>query len=535
MQSPKTKTSRWTPKREFRAGFSVRRARRVLHFVSQCYSAIGLQLPRFQRRLIARLYGNVNASTGFRRFRRVYYSTPRKNAKSTLAAALCLYHLFADGEANPRIFLAATTLDQTAETFEIIQRMCAAIPKLDAQTKILNSQNRKQVFRIVDGSQRGYIVALTSRGSKEGKNPSVVIFDEFCDFRELHRPLWKSMTMGSFARKQPLFLITTTQGDDSSTLNNEQYDHAKKVLAGDVVDPSFLAYIFEADPQKWDVPAEQIRCNPLVAEGFIEESAIAAEYAQVSASPSELAKFQNKRLNMRVGSSIGFLPMDKWRAQTRKVDDSELIGLPCVGALDLARSEDFNALVLLFELPDGYAVRAYFWIPAAGLKQREARDGKPYQKWVRDGLLYLSPGEKVNHKLIFEKIKELQATYSLREIAFDRWGAQYIVEDLEAMRLTVSPHGQGFKDMELPMDELLGLVVSGGLMHCGNAILDWMASNLNAKEDDAGNRKPAKGTRGSKIDGIVALLMALGVTLRNRTPRYPSALAQMFPKTGDAA
>jgi phage terminase large subunit-like protein len=185
-------------------------------------------------------------------------------------------------------------------------------------------------------------------------------------------------------------------------------------------------------------------------------------------------------------------------------------------------------------LPDSFVVRPYFWIPEAGLAKRERVDGKPYRQWVKDGLLYTSPGEKVNHRLIFEKIKDLQAIFSLREIAFDRWGSQQIVEDLEGMGLTVSPHGQGFKDMELPMGKLLELVTSSELLHCGNDILDWMAGNLNAKEDDAGNRKPHKGTRGSKIDGMVALLMALGVILRNRTGRYPSALAEMFP-TGEAA
>lgn len=534
MQTPKRKISTSTSRPEFRTVFRVSRARKVIRFVSRCYKSIGLQLPRFQKRLIARLYGNCDAATGFRRFRKVYYSTPRKNAKSTLAAALSLYHLFADGEPNPRIYLAATTLEQTAETFEILLRMCAAMPTIDAQTKTLNSQNRKQVFRVVDGRERGYILAMTSRGSKEGKNPSVVIMDEFCDWRELHRPLWKSMTMGSFARKQPLFFITTTAGDDTATLCKEQYTYARKVLAGEVKAPSFLPYIYEVDPKKWDDPDEQIRANPLVAEGFIPTEAIAAEFADVSASPSELAKFQNKRLNMWVGSSVGFLPMDKWRAITRTVTDADLVGCPCVGGLDLARSTDFNSLVLLFELPDGvFAVRAYFWLPKGGLMKREKVDGKPYRQWEADGLLITSPGEKVNHRLIFEKIQELQSTFSLREIAFDRWGSAQIIEQLEGLGLTVTPHGQGFKDMALPMDTLLSLTVSGEILHCGNDILDWMASNLNAKEDDAGNRKPAKGTRGSKIDGMSALLMALGVTMRGRAGRYGSALAEMFP--GEAA
>ena len=524
--------------------FSVSRARKKIKFYERCYRALGLPLPRFQKRLTARLYGNVNPKTGYRRYRRVYYSTPRKNSKSTYAAVAGLDALFADDEPNPRVFLAATTLEQTSETFEIMVRIINAIPKLDRQTRILDSSNRKMIYRVVNGKNVGYIKALTSRGSKEGKNPSMVISDEFCDWRELHRPLYKSMTMGSFARKQPIFLYTTTAGDDESVLCREMYAYAKRVLAGEKSDPSFLPYIFEVDPQRWMDRAEQIRANPLVAEGFIDEAAIDAEFADAEISPAELAKFQNKRLNMWVGSSVGFLPMDKWREQGRRVEDVDLIGLPCMAALDLARSDDFNALILLFEGPGCYFVKAFFWLPEQGLEVRQKKDGKPYKEWVKRGLLelcrkgpaklrdgtpYQRTGEVVDHHLILEKLRELRAVYSIREIAFDRWAAEYLVADLERDGFTVAPHGQGFKDMSTPMNELLSLVLQGKLVHGGNEILDWMAGNLSAKEDETGNRKPHKATRATKIDGMAALLMALGVTLRNRTGRYESALAQMFP------
>jgi len=550
MQALKKTTSPSTIRTDIGLHFSPSRVRRALAFVTRCYKADGVEVPRFQRRLIARLYGNVNPKTGYRRYRRVYYSTPRKNAKSTLAAALALFHLFADGERSPRIFLAATTLEQAAETFEIITRMCAAIPALDRQTRVLDSSNRKVVYRIVDGRVRGYIKALTSRGSKEGKNPSLVISDEFCDWRELHRPLYKSMTMGSFARKQPIFLYTTTAGDDESVLCKEMYAYAKRVLSGEKSDLSFLPYIFEVDPQLWMDKAEQIRANPLVSEGFIDEAAIDAEFADAEISPAELAKFQNKRLNMWVGSSVGFLPMDKWREQGRRVEDVDLIGLPCMAGLDLARSNDFNALVLLFEHPDCYFVKAFFWLPEFNLKTRIKTDGKPYDLWekrgllelcrkgpakLRDGTEYERTGAVVDHHLILEKLRELRETYSIREIAFDRWGAEYLVADLEREGFTVAPHGQGYKDMSSPMNELLSLVLQGKLVHGGNEILDWMAGNLSAKEDETGNRKPHKATRATKIDGMAALLMALGVTLRNRTGRYESALAKMFPTTGEAA
>lgn len=505
------------------ARFSPARARKVIQFVARLYAGIGLSLPKFQRRLIAKLYGNLGGS-GFRRYRRVYYSTARKNAKSTLAAALCLYHLFADGEPNPRIFLCATVLEQTAETFEILARMIAGQPKLDRECRVIDSQNRKQVIRYKAGKKHGYVLALTSRGSKEGKNPSVVIFDELCDWTEVHRPLWRSMTMGSFARKQPLFLITTTAGEDHSTICKEQYDYAKKVESGQVEDAQYLPYIIEANPAHWHEHAEQVRANPLVVEGFIPEEAIAAESAQSAASPMELAKFKNKRLNLWIGSINGFLDIEKWRNQAKRFVETDLGKLRAYGGLDLARRDDFNALVLTFEIGNDVAVLPFFWVPEVGLDQRAKRDGKPYRKWVERGLLYLSPGETVDYHLILDKLKELKQQFNIQEIGVDEWSAEYLVQDIERCGFIVSPHRQGFKSMNLPMKELQDLVLNDRLLHNGNEILDWMAGNLTAKEDDASNVKPTKRNRAEKIDGIVALIMSLGTAIRNRGPRLVSAL-----------
>jgi phage terminase large subunit-like protein len=181
IQAAKTKTSSTRDAIGRRPRFLVSRARKALKFCAAMYAGIGLTLPRFQRRIIARLFGNARES-GFRRYRWLYYSTPRKNAKSTLIAAISLFLLFGDGEPNPRVYYCATTLEQTAETFEIAERMLQAKPVLDRNSKVINSQNRKQIIRFKNSKRVGYILALTSRGSKEGKPPSAVIFDELCDW-----------------------------------------------------------------------------------------------------------------------------------------------------------------------------------------------------------------------------------------------------------------------------------------------------------------------------------------------------------------
>lgn len=529
MTNPKT-NSKSTNSR-----FSVSKARRVIKFVSTLYRAIGLELPKFQRRLIARLYGNLN-ERGYRRYRRVYYSTPRKNAKSTLAAALALYHLFADNEPNPRVFVTSTTLEQCRETVEIILRMISAVPVLDRNTRVIDSQNRKEISRYKDGKKLGYIAALTSRGSKEGKNPSVVIYDELCDWTEVHRPLWNSMTMGSFARidPPPLFLVTTTAGTDNSTIAREQYEYAKKVMSGQEQDEQFLSFIVEADPSKWDDPAEQIRCNPLVVEGFIPEDSIRSEFLQAQASPAELHKFKNKRLNLWVGSTVGYFDMAKWHQQTSTVPDADLVGLPCIAGLDLSRRDDLTALVLLFDQQDNgthrYITRSYFWIPEEGIEQRARADGQPYVEWITNGQIYLSEGATVDHHLILDKLKELSATYRIREVSYDEWSADYLSTDLERAGFQIAPHRQGFKSMSAPLKELQTIVLNGQLVHGNHPVLTWNAANLNVKTDDAGNVKPTKRNRASKIDGIVALTMALSNTMRHQQhqPRTATALERIL-------
>jgi phage terminase large subunit-like protein len=510
--------------------FAPKRASRVIKFVSSLYKSIGLTLPRFQKRLIAKLYGNCD-ERGLRRYRRCYYSTPRKNAKSTLAAALCLYHLFADGEDRPRIYLAATVLEQTAETFDIIIAMCAANPQLDRQTKIIDSDNRKRVIRIVNGKRRGFIASLTSRGSKEGKNPSLVIFDEFCDWRELHRPLYKSMTMGSFARKQPLFLFTTTAGDDEAILCQEQYSYAKRVMSGAVKDKRYLPYIIEcSDPEKWDDIDELVRINPLVAEGFVDISAIETDLSAAQIGAVELAAFKNKRCNLWVGSSVAYLDMAKWEATKLELDDEELYALPCVLGLDLANTDDFCALVAVFWDAEAEVchVRAWFWIPEVGLKRRESESEKPIGEWVEAEYIDYGGVETVHYDKIFAKIEALSKVLNVSEVGFDAWGAKDLVDRIENIGLECVPVGQGYKSLSRPMKMLRDLVLNKKLAHANNPVLSWMAGNLNAKMDEGGNVKPMKRKRSRKIDGMSALLDALFVLSVTEGGKYQSALAQLM-------
>lgn len=506
------------------------RASRVLEFVTRCYAAIGLKLPNYQRELILELYGKQHPD-GRRIYRWLYFSVPRKNAKTTMVAAIALYHLFADGEARPRIFIAALSLEQTKETFEIMVAMIEALPSLDSRTKIHDSENRKEITRLSDDGRRkvGYVRALTKGGKgKHGKNPSCVIFDELHMWGESERELWTAMTTGSKARKQPMFLITTTAGVQPVGLCHEQYERAKNLIRGAIEDPTYLPYIAEAqEADDWQDERTWIEVNPLVKEGFIPVENIRADFYQTIGNPQGQALFKRTQLNMWGQDADCYLPMDRWRAQSGTVDDTALIDRTCYAGLDLSQAVDFSSLVLVFpELMRDekgrtlqsadksplyrYLVKCYVWTPEGRLEERERETGAPLRQWVEAGHLLTCEGDYVSYHQIFKKLQEISSVCKVKEIAYDPYNAKNLTEDAEAAGFTCVEFRQGYLSMNLPTKWLLQLVLDRRLVHGNNPCLTWQAGQLVVEPDHIGNLRPSRKKRKHKVDAMVALVMALG-------------------------
>ena len=210
--------------------------------------------------------------------------------------------------------------------------------------------------------------------------------------------------------------------------------------------------------------------------------------------------------------------MDKWDECNFKVDSDELIGRECYGGLDLSSSIDITAFVLVFpplDEDDKYIVLPYFWIPEENLRLRVRRDHVPYDVWEKQGYIKTTEGNVVHYGFIENFIEELGTKYNIREIAFDRWGAVQMTQNLDDMGFTVIPFGQGYKDMSPPTKELMKLTLEKRIAHGGNLVLRWMMDNVYVKTDPAGNIKPDKEKSTEKIDGIVATIMALDRAIRN--------------------
>lgn len=233
--------------------------------------------------------------------------------------------------------------------------------------------------------------------------------------------------------------------------------------------------------------------------------------------PTEENSFRQLRLNQWVKQAIRWMPMEKWDDCSFAVDEEKLESRVCYGGLDLSSTTDITAFVLVFpptDEDDKYVVLPYFWIPEDTLDLRVKREHVPYDVWERQGYIQTTEGNVVHYGFIEKFIEELGEKYNIREIAFDRWGAVQMVQNLENMEFTVVPFGQGFKDMSPPTKELMKLTLEQKIAHGGNPVLRWMMDNIFIRTDSAGNIKEDKEKSTEKIDGAIASIMGLDRAIR---------------------
>jgi len=326
------------------------------------------------------------------------------------------------------------------------------------------------------------------------------------------------MTKGSGdARAQPLFFLITTAGTDQHSICYEQHQKAKDILEGRKHDKTFYPVIYGADENDdWTDPKTWKKANPSLGHTIaLEKVKAACESARQN--PAEENSFRQLRLNQWVKQAVRWMPMEKWDLCDFPVDETALEGRVCYGGLDLSSTTDITAFTLIFpprDEEDKFSVLPYFWLPEETLDLRVRRDHVPYDVWEREGFIQTTEGNVVHYGYIEAFIEDLGKKYNIREIAFDRWGAVQMVQNLEGMGFTVVPFGQGFKDMSPPTKELMKLVLERTFAHAGHPVLRWMVDNIFIRTDPAGNIKPDKQKSTEKIDGAVAAIMALDRAIR---------------------
>lgn len=503
----------WFDKKE--AELSCRFFEKYLRHSRGKLAGLPFKLTKWQsERIIKPLFGWKREEDGTRRYRTCYVEIPKKNGKSTTAAGVGLKLLLADGEAGPEVYSAAADKEQAGIVFNTAKEMRDTSPQLKKRT--LQYKNS-----IVNPSVMGsYRVISAKSDTKHGFNPHGIIFDEL--HVQPNRELWDTLTAGVAAREQPLVFAMTTAGYDRNSICWEQHDYAEKVIAGDIKDDAFLGVIFGADEKDdWTDPKVWKKANPNLG------VSVTMDYMRnACAKAKQIPAFENTfrrlHLNQWTQQASRWIQMRVWDETAGTVDLGRFEGMTCYGGLDLASTTDIAAFVLTFEIDGHYFWVPFFWIPSEKMQERVKRDRVPYDVWARQGLVKVTEGNVIDYKVIIADILKLREVFDLREVAFDRWGATKIMQDLMEEGITMVPFGQGYASMSSPTKELNNLLLGKKLHHGSNPVLRWMANNVVIRQDPAGNIKPDKSKSTSKIDGIVAGIMSLDRAIRKGEGSGPS-------------
>jgi phage terminase large subunit-like protein len=488
-------------------------ARRAIHFFERAlvhvdgkWAGKPFNLQQWQiDQIIAPLYG-YKRPNGTRHYRQAYIEVPRKAGKTTLCAGIALYGLIADGEEGAQVIAGARDRPQARLTFDLARRMVQASPYLRkmcvAKRSYIEVSKTGSTFRAISADA----------GSQHGLSVSTGILDELHVHKS--RDVYDVIATSQGARTQPLLISITTAGVfDANSISWELHSLTESIAAGITHDPYFLGVLYGAEREDdWTSPETWRKAHPSLGETVSEEY-LREECERAKAAPARQTSFKQLYLNVWTSEASRWVELEKWDECKADVEPEELRGEPCWIGLDLAATTDITALVAVFNRPDGedgYVVVPKFFLPDEDIIERERRDRLPYRRWAEEGWLQLTPGNVLDYAAVRHEIHELAARYDIRELAYDRWGATALISQLQEDGMTQCvPTGQGFATMSAPAKELERLILGGMLRQDGSPVLRAHMDAVTVSTDAAGNIKPDKKKSTGRIDGVVALVMAV--------------------------
>lgn len=465
------------------------------------------------------VFGWRRRQDGKRRFSRAYIEMARKNAKSTFTAGVALYCLCCEGEVGPQIVIGATTGDQANKVF------------LPAKKMVEKTGDLREAFgvqawarSITCGESGGFIQPINAKAStQDGWNPHCGVLDELHAHKT--RELFDVIRSAFGARKNPLLWMITTAGYDTLGVCFEQRTLVTKILEGLVEADHYFGIIFTLDEGD-DAFDETVwgKANPLL--GVSVQLAELRGYAiEARNSPDSQGEFQTKRLNIWTNAKAGHINVDLWKRCNGEVDIDELVEIPCWGGLDLAATTDMAAFRLVWKMPDG-RIKTWgkFYLPEDTIIPRTERGNVPYQTWHKAGKLIATPGAVTDYEYIKRDILWAKENFNLQDVGYDPWNALHLATQLNELDVPMIEFRQGIASFNAPMKEVDRLYQSQQLDHGGDPILAWNASNLIARKDVNENIAPDRKSSAEKIDGYVALLMAVGLMLKSEGAVEPGVM-----------
>ena len=469
-----------------------------------------VELAAWQKFVIGSVFGWKRAD-GSRRFRTVYEELPRKNGKSTKLAGVGLMQLTIDNEGGAEVYSAATKKDQARIIFDEAKRMVASSPELRD-----HPVRRFKLNLSVDKTASKFEPLSADEKTLDGLNPSCLLIDEL--HKHKNRGLLDVLDTAQAARWQPLLWIITTAGDDSpESVYAAENDYAVKVLEGTIEDDNLFAFITSIDKgDRWDDPKAWAKANPGLGIS-VKFDDLERQAKKAAKSPPAQNAFKRLRLNVRTAGAERAVDMDVWRSNSSitaaKFDFGSLDKRRCWGGVDLSSKIDLSAYVKIFEPfePKGpFPIVCRFWMPHDTLEARGDRDKVQYQRWVDEGWISTTPGNVIDHEEIDKVIRTDATLYDLQSVAYDPAFATQFAVGLFAAGVPMVEFRQGSFSYAAPTAEFDGLLAARRLEHFGNPVLAWMASNMKYSRDKNENKMPNKHHSTGRIDGMSALVMAIG-------------------------
>lgn len=513
-----------------------------------------IDLMRWQKdRIIRPLFG-LKRPDGTRQYRTATVFIPRKNGKSAIAAPIALYLLFADGEPGAEVYGAAYDRDQASLVFNVAAQMMEENDILDRRGKTL--KNQKKIEHLHDPASFYQALSKETRKS-EGYNAHGVVFDEL--HTQKTRDMWDVLTTAQGTRDQPLTFVISTAGEDKkNSICGEVWDYSEKVRDGVLKDPSWFTFICSAEDligEKHTPEAKQTEseedtdeegdtwrdrhvwyfANPALERpgiseddpehGFRKLDEFESTIKKAEEIPAKRGPVLRRYLNIWAKDDSGFIKPETWQQCGGVVKLNELRGRECFGGLDVATHQDIAAWVLAFPFWDDSGqnltrvdVVPRFYIPEESALERVNNEPNPppYEEWLESGVLIGTPGNVIDFDWIYDDIRDDADTFNIQSVGFDPWEATWLSVRLNKEGLFMVPVRQGMKSMSPPTKMLVRLLMAGVINHGSDPVLGWMSDNMAVTTDDAENYKPSKKRSSDRIDGIVALIMAIDQIMRSK-------------------
>ena len=466
-----------------------------------------MELDAWQKeRVIYPAFGWKERDSDLRRYRMVFEVIPRKNAKTTLTAAIALSILFQDGEEAAQIYTAAGEKGQARLIYKAMAYMVGASELMSKRSKIFRNELRYP-------EKRSYVEVLSADArTKHGFNAHAILFDEL--HTQPNRDLWDVLTSSQLSREQPITFVMTTAGTNTESLCFEMLEYARNVRDGITIDDRFLAVLFEANTDDdWHDPEVWKKANPALG-SFLTEKNFRIEYEKAVNMPSYINTFKNLHLNIWTQSEDSWIADDTWQKCKGDVNPDKLKGLPCWTGLDLASVRDLCAFAALWvDEPNGkYYLKVHHFVNSEMARNKKLSAGVDYLQFRDEGSVSITPGNATDHKYILDYIREFAKVHDLRELAFDRHLSGYIASELHESKINVVEFGQGFVSMSHPTKEFERKILNREIIHDGSACMRWQMSCVVITQTPAGDIKiiKNKNRRNQKVDGVVSAVMALG-------------------------